>query len=90
VPDVCVWSIVTVCQLVVTWQASQLLVLAIWVEGLPVAVVPLWHEEHVPVAELWSKEVAVHVVVVWQSAQLLVLAICVEDFPVAVVPLWQE
>ena len=43
-PDVCVWSMVTVCQLDVTWQASQSLVLEMCVEDFPVAVVPLWQE----------------------------------------------
>ena len=34
----------TVSQLLVTWQSSQVLELAIWLTGLPGAVPPLWQE----------------------------------------------
>ena len=36
-------------QPVVVWQSPQTLVVARWVADLPVAVVPLWQDEQVPV-----------------------------------------
>jgi len=35
---------------VVVWQLVQVLLVLRWVALLPVAVVPLWHDEQVPVA----------------------------------------
>jgi hypothetical protein len=35
-------------QALVLWQASQEAVVGIWVEGLPVAIVPLWQVAQLP------------------------------------------
>ncbi|MEQ1754386.1 MAG: hypothetical protein ABL973_09665 [Micropepsaceae bacterium] len=61
----------------------------IWVTGLPPAVVPLWHEVHVPITFEWSTCTVVQFVVMWQLSQLLELVMCRALLPVAVVPLWQ-
>ena len=60
-----------------------------WDVGLPVAVVPLWQVEQLPVMLAWSKRAGVHAVVEWQSAQVFALWMWFAGFPVAVVPLWQ-
>jgi hypothetical protein len=51
-PVTSAWSTLTVVQLVVTWQLSQLLVLAMCVAFLPVALMPLWQVAQVPVTSL--------------------------------------
>ena len=61
----------------------------IWVAFLPVAVVPLWQEEHDPVALEWSKLTLLQFEVTWQSSQVLDDWMCVAFLPGAVVPLWQ-
>jgi hypothetical protein len=59
--------------------------------GLPLALVPLWQDAHVPMASAWLKVLAgAKATVLWQSSQVLVVARCVAFLPVAVVPLWQE
>lgn len=60
-----------------------------WDDERPVALVPLWQLEHVPVTPLWSNRAFVHVFVVWQSSQAFVEGIWVGGLPVARVPLWQ-
>lgn len=72
-----------------TWQSSQLLLVAMWVAGLPVAVVPLWQLKQVPVTLLWSKLATVQLEVLWQVSQEALVAMWVAGLPVAVVPLWQ-
>ena len=58
---------------------------------LPVAFVPLWHEEQVPVTCEWSTRVAGRqLVVLWQLWHCVVVVMCVAFLPVAVVPLWHE
>ena len=47
-PVMLLWSTRADVQLVVEWQSSQVLELAMWVADLPVAVVPLWQLEQVP------------------------------------------
>ena len=42
------WSTLTDVQMLVLWQSSQLLPLAIWVAGFPGAVLPLWQLAQVP------------------------------------------
>ena len=74
----------------VRWQASQLCVVGICVDGLPVAVLPLWQVEQLPaVTVLWSKLAGSQAVVRWQLSQLCVVGTCVAGLPVAVLPLWQ-
>ncbi len=67
--------------------------------SLPVAVVPSWHEKHVPMACVWSNfATGFQAVVVWQSAQRLLLLTClpeIESLPLiglisAWAPSWQE
>ena len=61
-----------------------------WVLGLPLALVPLWQEEQVPITSVWLTVLAgAQAALVWQSAQLVLVAMWVADLPVAVVPLWQ-
>mgnify|MGYP001826388638 CR=1 FL=1 len=43
------WSNAAPDQLLVVWQSSQVLPLAIWLADLPVAVVPLWQAKQVPI-----------------------------------------
>ena len=71
----------------VVWQSAQLLLDGIWPGCLPVAVVPLWQLEQVPVTALWSKRAGTQALVVWQSSQALVELTWVACLPVAVVPL---
>lgn len=70
------WSTVTAgLQRRVLWQASQVLLVGMCDEDLPVAVVPLWQFTQVPAATLlWLNEALLQVDVVWQSAQVLALA----------------
>jgi hypothetical protein len=67
------WSNRADVHVLVLWQSSQVLPLAMWVLFLPVAVVPLWQVEQLPVTELWSNRADVHVPVLWQSSQVLPL-----------------
>ena len=60
-----------------------------WVFGLPVAVVPLWQLEQVPVTALWSKVAGVQALVVWQALHWAEVVTWVFGLPVAEVPLWQ-
>lgn len=62
-------------QALVAWQSSQALVVARWLDDLPVALVPLWHDEQVPVILLWLKFAGVHAVVAWQVEHSEVVAI---------------
>ena len=61
-----------------------------WVAFLPVALVPLWQDEHAwPATVAWSNRAGFHAVVAWQLSQLAVVWTWVAVLPVAVVPLWQ-
>ena len=72
------------------WQVSQALLDWMWLEPLPVAFMPSWQLEQLPVIPVWLKPVAgLHAVVAWQLPHSAVVATCVADFPMAVVPLWQ-
>ena len=42
------WFIVAGVQPVVRWHVSHEAVVTTWLEGLPLAVVPLWQVAHVP------------------------------------------
>ncbi|OGM03849.1 MAG: hypothetical protein A2008_08395 [Candidatus Wallbacteria bacterium GWC2_49_35] len=46
------WLMVAGVQAVVLWQVSHEAVVEMWLEFLPVAVVPLWQEAQVPGATL--------------------------------------
>ena len=77
-------------QALVEWQSLHCAVVAIWVAGLPSAVVPLWQDEQVPLTWLWSTlRGGLQTLVVWQASQALVVVMWVADLPVAWVPLWQ-
>ena len=57
---------------------------------MPVAFVPLWQLEQLPVMPVWLKPVAgFQAVVLWQLLHSAVVAMWVGGLPVAVVPLWQ-
>ena len=73
------------------WQVLHSAVVAMWLEGLPPALVPLWQLEQVPITSAWFTVLAGdHAVVVWQSAQALVVLMWLVLLPVALVPLWQD
>jgi hypothetical protein len=58
--------------------------------GLPFALVPLWHVEHVPAATpLWLKVAGSHAVVLWQESHDAVVGTWFAGLPLAPVPLWQ-
>ena len=58
---------------------------------LPVAVAPLWHDEHVPITCRWSTFVAgFQAVVTWQASHVPLDWIWATFLPVAVTPLWQD
>jgi len=57
--------------------------------GFPVAEVPLWQLEQVPVTALWSKLAGVQARVVWQVSHWAEVVTCLAGFPVAELPLWQ-
>jgi hypothetical protein len=71
----------------VRWQSSQSRVVTKCPDGLPVAAVPLWHDEQGPVASEWSNVAGVHASVEWHVPQSAEVTICVGGFPAAVVPL---
>ena len=71
----------------VVWQASQALVVVICVADLPVAWVPLWQLEQLPLIPAWLKFAGVQAEVEWQSLHCAVVAMCVAGLPAAVVPL---
>jgi hypothetical protein len=56
----------------VRWQVSQGALVATWPEGLALAVMPLWHEKHVPgVTATCEKRAPVHVAAErWQTSQV--------------------
>ncbi|MFO1196967.1 MAG: hypothetical protein U1E86_08335 [Burkholderiaceae bacterium] len=61
-----------------------------WLEGLPLAVVPLWHVAHVPGATpVWFMVAGVQAVVRWHVSHEAVVITWLEGLPLAVVPLWQ-
>ena len=62
-----------------------------WPVILPVAIVPLWQEKHVPVTWVWSSGsfAGFQTDVWWQASHLSVDAMCPVFLPLAVVPLWQ-
>jgi len=52
---------------VLRWQFSQAVVVGRWLDGLPVAVVPLWQVAHPDVIPVWSMRAPANVVVErWQ------------------------
>src|SRR5581483_6772201 len=52
---------------VLRWQVSHGAVVAMWLAGLPVAVVPLWQEAQLLVMPLWSMRAPENVnVLLWQ------------------------
>ena len=60
---------------VVVWQVSQAAVVGRWVEGLPVAVVPLWQVAQVPgAAPEWLNRAPENDVVLWQVSHAAVVA----------------
>ncbi len=72
------------------WQLLQSAEVWTWVADFPVAVVPLWHEEHVPTTCVWSTLVAgFHAVVAWQDSQVFVVLMCPLGLPVVWVLSWQ-
>ena len=65
-----VWLKVAGVQALVLWQVSQEAVVGTWPEGLPLAVLPLWQVEQVPVATpVWLNVAGVHALVLWQVSQ---------------------
>ena len=57
---------------------------------MPLALVPLWQLEQVPITSVWATvRTGDQALVVWQLAQAVVLPMWVADLPVALVPLWQ-
>ena len=72
------------------WQASQALVVVMWVADLPVAWVPLWQLEQLAVIPAWLKLAGVHAEVEWQSLHCAVVVMCVAGLPAALLPLWQD
>ena len=81
VPVTAEWSKWIVVQLAVTWQVSQAALVAMWVAGLPVAVVPLWQVAQAPVTWEWSKVITFQaVVLLWQVSQAPVVAMCVAEY----------
>jgi len=62
----------------------------IWVAGLPVALLPLWHVAQLPAATpAWLKLAGVQALVLWQVSHAAVVGMCVAGLPLAVLPLWQ-
>lgn len=58
------------------------------VDGLPLALVPLWQVEQVPGdTPPWLNMAGVQAVVLWHESQDAVVGICPEDLPLAAVPL---
>ena len=65
-----VWSKVAGTQPFVVWQSSQVSPLVTCPGCLPVATVPLWQDEHVPMTCVWStRSTGVQRTVLWQSSQ---------------------
>jgi hypothetical protein len=58
----------------VAWQSSHVLVLAMWLMGLPGAVMLLWQLAQLPRTARWSTWAGIHALVEWQSRQVLALA----------------
>ncbi len=75
--------------MLVEWQLEQLLVEAMCVAFLPVAWVPLWQLEQVPVTLAWLKLAGVQALVEWQSLHCAVVVMWFAVLPGATVPLWQ-
>ncbi len=75
---------------VVLWQVSQDADVVICVEGLPVAVLPLWQLAQFDVRPAWLNVAPENdAVPLWQLSQAAVVAMWVCGLPVAFVPLWQ-
>jgi hypothetical protein len=74
-------------QALVVWQSSHVVLVEICVDDLPVALVPLWQDEHVPLILAWLKLAGDQAEVVWQVLHSAVVAICVVGFPAALLPL---
>jgi hypothetical protein len=56
-------------QAVVEWQLLHSAVVTMCVAGLPVAAVPLWQDEQLPITWAWSTRVAgFHALVAWQAS----------------------
>lgn len=72
------------------WQVSQDADVVICVEGLPVAVLPLWQLAQFDVRPAWLNVAPENdAVPLWQLSQAAVVAMWVCGLPVAFVPLWQ-
>jgi hypothetical protein len=77
-------------QAVVLWQFPHSDVVAMWVAGLPAAVVPLWQLEQLPRTCAWSTRIAgFHALVEWQASHITVVNMCVAFLPAAFTPSWQ-
>ena len=77
-------------QALVVWQASQALVVVICVADLPVACVPLWQLEQLPLIPAWLKLAGVQAEVEWQSLHCAVVAMWLAGLPAALLPLWHD
>ena len=87
VPSTSAWSTwIAGSQAVVRWQASQTVLVWIWLLFLPVAAVPSWQLAQLPVTLLWSKVAGSHAVVPWQSSQVAALGMWFALLPMAVAP----
>ncbi len=73
----------------VLWQVSQDALVEMWLDFLPLAVVPLWQVEQVPGATLlWLMVAGIQAVVRWQLSQDAVVMTWFDFLPLAVEPLW--
>ena len=59
-------------------------------EGLPLAVVPLWQVAQLPGdTPVWLKVAGVHAVVRWHTSHCWLVGTWLLGLPLAVLPLWQ-
>jgi len=59
-----VWLKILGVQTVLRWQVSHCRVVTKWFVSLPVAICPLWQDEHGAVTEAWSKRAGIQALVV--------------------------
>ena len=91
VPSTSAWlTLVTGFQVLVEWQSSQVAVVAMWVADLPVAVVPLWQDEQLPLIFACEKLAGDQADVRWQLLQSAVVARWFAGLPEDCRPLWQD
>ena len=71
----------------VVWQLSQVVGEAMWLLGLPGAVLPLWQVAQADVMPPWSIDAGTQPLVVWQSSQVVGAGTWLLGLPGAVLPL---